>query len=147
MADGKICRTVWNIAGALVVAGVALAYYNYRGDIDAARARLSSGSQIVNTPCGLIEYADVGKGWPVLVVHGAGGGFDQGLELAQPLSDNRFRVIAVSRFRYLRTPLPADASPMAQADAHACLLDALKLDRVAVIGGRALCDATLSTPS
>ena len=31
----------------------------------------------------------------------------------------------MSRFGYLRTPLPADASAAAQADAHACLLDSL----------------------
>jgi 2-hydroxy-6-oxonona-2,4-dienedioate hydrolase len=103
----------------------------------AARARVLSGSRVVNTPCGLIEYAEAGKGPPVLVVHGAGGGFDQGLEIAQPLIDRGFQVIAVSRFGYLRTTLPMDASPPTQADAHACLLDALKLDRVAVIGGSA----------
>jgi pimeloyl-ACP methyl ester carboxylesterase len=65
-----------------------------------------------------------------LSVHGAGGGFDQGLELADPLARAGFRVIAVSRFGYLRTPLPPDAS----AAAHACLLDALNIRRVAVLG-------------
>src|SRR5207244_13359647 len=59
------------------------------------------------------------------------------LELARPLVDNGFRVIAMSRFGYLRTPLPKDASPEAQADAHACLRNALNLDRVAVVGGSA----------
>ena len=48
-----------------------------------------------------------------------------------------FRVIAPSRFGYLRTPLPADASAQAQADAHACLLDALNIPRAAVIGASA----------
>jgi 2-hydroxy-6-oxonona-2,4-dienedioate hydrolase len=130
-------RVALTMVDALLVALVALTYYDYLRDMDVARARVSSGSRVVDTPCGLIEYADVGNGPPVLVVHGAGGGFDQGLELAQPLIDSRFRVIAASRFGYLRTPVPADASPMAQADAHACLLDALKLERVAVIGGSA----------
>lgn len=130
-------RVTLTIVGALLVVLVALTYCDYRRDMDVARARVLSGSQVVNTPCGLIEYADVGKGPPVLVVHGAGGGFDQGLELAHPLIDSHFRVIAVSRFGYLRTPFPADASPMAQADAHACLLDVLKLGRVGVIGGSA----------
>jgi pimeloyl-ACP methyl ester carboxylesterase len=74
---------------------------------------------------------------PVLVVHGAGGGFDQGLELANPLVSGGFRVIAASRFGYLRTPLPADASPVAQSEAHICLLDLLKLDRVVVVAGSA----------
>ena len=38
------------------------------------------------------------------------------------------------RFRYLRTPRPADASPEAQADAHICLLDALGIGKAAVMG-------------
>jgi len=73
----------------------------------------------------------------VLLVHGAGGGFDQGLEFGRPLAEHGFTVIAMSRFGYLRTPLPADASPAAQAEAHACLLDALKLPGAAILGGSA----------
>jgi hypothetical protein len=59
---------------------------------------------------------------PVLVVHGAGGGFDQGLHFGAPLAAKGFQVIAMSRFGYLRTPLPAEASAAAQADGHVCLL-------------------------
>lgn len=125
------------IAGGLLAGFGAFVYSEYSRDLRAARARVSSGSRIVDTPCGRIEYADAGNGPAVLVVHGAGGGFDQGLELAQPLINAGFRVIAVSRFGYLRTPMPGVASPEAQADAHACLLKALKLERVAVIGGSA----------
>ncbi|HET6982807.1 MAG TPA: alpha/beta hydrolase, partial [Myxococcaceae bacterium] len=80
------------------------------------------------------EYASRGSGPPVLVVHGAGGGFDQGLALGERLIDHGYRVIAMSRFGYLRTPMPADASAEAQADAHACLLDALGVDHAAVFG-------------
>lgn len=43
----------------------------------------------------------------------------------------------MSRFGYLRTPLPADASAAAQADAHACLLDALGIGRAAIVGASA----------
>ena len=43
----------------------------------------------------------------------------------------------MSRFGYLRTPLPADASAQAQARAHACLLDALHIRRAAIIGASA----------
>lgn len=120
------------IPASLAAAG-ALVYFRYRRDLAAANARVSSGSKLANTPAGLIEYADVGTGVPVLVIHGAGGGYDQGLEFAGPLIDSGFRAIAPSRFGYLRTPLPNDASPMAQADAHAFLLDALQLDKVAVV--------------
>lgn len=137
MGVSSVQRMTLLIVGALMLTLAAFTFYSYRQDINAAGVRVSSGSQVVNTPCGLIEYADVGKGLPVLVVHGAGGGFDQGLELAQPLVDSGFRVISVSRFGYLRTRLPADPSPAAQADAHACLLAVLKLERVAVIGGSA----------
>lgn len=121
-------------AGAVTAAAGAWVYTRYRRDLRAAKARISSGSKLINTPCGLLEYAEAGEGMPVLVIHGAGGGFDQGLEFARPLIGNGFKVIAPSRFGYLRTPLPEDASPLAQADAHAFLLDALKLDKVAVLG-------------
>jgi pimeloyl-ACP methyl ester carboxylesterase len=70
----------------------------------------------------------------VLAIHGAGGGFDQGLDIGRPAVESGFRVIAPSRFGYLRTPVPAEASAAAQADAHACLLDALEVPRAAVIG-------------
>jgi pimeloyl-ACP methyl ester carboxylesterase len=89
---------------------------------------------MVASRCGPIEYAERGEGQPVLVVHGAGGGFDQGLELGNDLVRAGFRVIAPSRFGYLRTPLPADASAEAQADAHACLLDALNVQSAAILG-------------
>jgi pimeloyl-ACP methyl ester carboxylesterase len=92
---------------------------------------------MVETSCGPIEHAVVGEGTPILAVHGAGGGYDQGLDLVQPLTSNGFRVIAMSRFGYLRTPLPADASAAAQADAHAALLDALNIERAAVVGASA----------
>jgi pimeloyl-ACP methyl ester carboxylesterase len=114
-----------------------LAWLSYRRSIHRARERVSAGSRVAEAPCGPIEYGFAGDGPPVLVVHGAGGGFDQGLEIADPLVRSGFRVIAMSRFGYLRTPLPVDASPIAQADAHACLLDALDIERVAVVGASA----------
>ena len=110
---------------------------SYRHDLAAARERIDSGSLVVDTPCGPIEYAIKGEGPPLLVVHGAGGGFDQGLIIGAPLIETGYKVIAVSRFGYLRTPLPQDASPAAQADAYACLLDALGIRRVVVLGASA----------
>lgn len=109
----------------------------YRHDLAAARQRIDTGSQVAETPCGPIEYAIRGEGPPLLVIHGAGGGFDQGLLIGAPLQEAGYRIIAVSRFGYLRTPLPQDASPQAQADAYACLLDALGVQRVVVLGASA----------
>ncbi|MGA3093101.1 MAG: alpha/beta hydrolase [Terriglobales bacterium] len=119
----------------IVLVLAALVYSSYRHDMEVARIHSSSGSKIANTPCGMIEYADVGTGPVILAIHGAGGGFDQSLDLARNFLGVGFRVVAPSRFGYLRTPMPADSSPMAQADAHACLLDALNLQKVVVIGG------------
>ena len=70
----------------------------------------------------------------MLLVHGMGGGFDQALDAARDLAARGFRVVAPSRFGYLRTPQRADATPQAQADAHACLLDALRIPRAAIVG-------------
>jgi len=139
----KIERRVYLGIPAAALAGLILfTYFSYRDDIVAAEVRVSSGSRVVDTPCGRIEYALVGKGAPVLLVHGAGGGFDQGLEFGRPLAEH-FTVIAMSRFGYLRTPMPADASPAAQAEAHACLLDALKLPSAAILGGSAGAPSTI----
>jgi 2-hydroxy-6-oxonona-2,4-dienedioate hydrolase len=124
----------------LVVAAALAAWWLAREaarDVQAQRARIAAaGSRVLATPCGEIEVAERGTGAPVLVVHGSGGGFDQGLALAEAfVAPPSARVIAPSRFGYLRTPLPADASPAAQADAFACLLDALHIEEpVAVIG-------------
>jgi 2-hydroxy-6-oxonona-2,4-dienedioate hydrolase len=128
-------RKILAILGLLAVVLAVLIGVAYHRDIQAAKARVASGSKQINTPCGWIEYADEGTGSVLFAIHGAGGGFDQSLELARDFLPSGFRVVAPSRFGYLRTPVPADASPIAQADAHACLLDALKLQKVVVVGG------------
>jgi 2-hydroxy-6-oxonona-2,4-dienedioate hydrolase len=137
VARARVRRAVSLFFGLLFVGLLVLVYASYRRDIHQARERVSTGSQIVQTPCGPIEYALAGDGPPVLVVHGAGGGYDQGLEIGEPLVNSGFRVIAMSRFGYLRTPAPGDALASAQADAHACLLEALNISRAAVVGASA----------
>jgi pimeloyl-ACP methyl ester carboxylesterase len=108
-------------------------YALYWRDLDAARERVEVGGSIVETACGAIEHAIFGKGPPVLMVHGAGGGYDQGLLFAS-LIGGEFTWIVPSRFGYLGTPLPEDPTVEGQADAHACLLDALGIGRVGVVG-------------
>ena len=137
MSSGRAQRVIGTVAGLAAVGISACVYAAYRRDIRAARVRIASGSLIAETRAGLIEYASAGDGPPVLLIHGAGGGYDQGLDLGEPLIARGFRVIAMSRFGYLRTPLPLDASATAQADAHACLLDALGIERAAVMGASA----------
>lgn len=106
----------------------------YQNDLAIAAERAAQGSQVVDTRCGPIEVQQAGAGRPLLIIHGSGGGHDQGMAWARPLTQRGVRVIAMSRFGYLRTPRPADASPEAQAEAHVCLLDALGVDKATVMG-------------
>lgn len=71
------------------------------------------------------------------MIHGTGGGFDQDLLFTRQLLAEGYRVIAPSRFGYLRSSLPTDPSSIRQADAYVDLLDHLQIDRVAVAGGSA----------
>jgi 2-hydroxy-6-oxonona-2,4-dienedioate hydrolase len=119
---------------AMLAAAVAFLYVPYRRDIQAAYNRLQAlESQSAETPCGKVEYAVQGEGYPVLLVHGNGGGFDQGLDLGAVHIGDEFMGVAPSRFGYLATPLPAGATPQMQADAFACLLDELGIQQAAVI--------------
>jgi len=113
-------------AGAAVVAA-------FRSDMRAARSRLAGQSRLVETACGAVEVAESGTGPPALVVHGIDGGFDMGLMVGRRVLGDGYRVIAPSRFGYLRSPMPADASHAAQADTLAALLDALGVSRAVVL--------------
>ena len=123
--------------GVILAISAVVIWDRFQTDIAMARANAMKGSGVVETPCGPIEYQEAGTGVPLLAVHGSGGGYDQGMAFAAPLTARGIRVIAMSRFGYLRTPMPADASAMAQADAFVCLLDALDLQAAAVMGGSA----------
>lgn len=126
-------RLLW--AGLFVAAVCVVAVrWQFSRDLASATARAVQGSAVLTTRCGPIEVQQAGDGMPLLMVHGSGGGHDQGMDWARPLTRAGIRVIAMSRFGYLRTPRPVDASPEAQADAHVCLLDALGIDKAAVVG-------------
>jgi 2-hydroxy-6-oxonona-2,4-dienedioate hydrolase len=128
---------LWLGASALLLAISLVIWLRFDSDVSAARARAAQGSVMAATNCGPIEYQEAGQGAPLLIVHGSGGGHDQGMLFAAPFAQKGLRMIAMSRFGYLRTPLPVDASPAAQADAHACLLDALGIRQAAVLGASA----------
>lgn len=108
-------------------------YLTYRQEMAVARSATVTSSIVVQTRAGQMEYATAGTGEPVLSIHGTGGGWDQGLAGANGLVPLGHHVIAPSRFGYLRTPMPQDHSPAAEADAYAALLDELGVERVSVI--------------
>ncbi len=105
------------------------------GGTCAWRSARIAGGQVIETAAGPVEYAEQGSGPPILVIHGAAGGCDQGLLIGEMLLPDGYRMIAPSRFGYLSGGLPADTSLEAQADAFAALLDELGVDEpVPVIG-------------
>jgi len=91
-------------------------------------------SQIIQTSQGIIEHAIHGASndAAVILCHGTGGGYDQGLVLAKLL--NGFQGIAISRGGYLRTPIESGSTPAKMADTYAALLDALKIEKAAILG-------------
>ena len=125
------------IMGGAIAAGSMVTVASFRSELARARARLADRSSIIQRRFGAIEYAEAGAGRPVLMIHGTGGGFDQGLTFAERLIERGYSVIAPSRFGYLCSGMPADASPEAQADAFVELLDALRIERIPVLGGSA----------
>lgn len=120
------------LSTAAAAAGLA-AYTRYLREMRAIRSTVAAGGTIAQTSAGPIEYAEQGQGEPLLLIHGAGGGYDQGLLIGRDFGEGR-RIIAPSRFGYLRTPVPEDSSPAAQADAHAALLDHLGIEKAIVAG-------------
>jgi len=125
--------TTVSLGACVTAAGAAAIRSAFRSDMRAARSRLAAQSHLVITASGPVEIAKAGHGPPVLVVHGTAGGFDMALKLGRTFVGEEFRVLAPSRFGYLRTPMPADASHAEEADAFASLLDALDVPQVAVV--------------
>src|SRR5690349_14629235 len=94
---GPVRRKHWRRAMYCLIAlafagGVGWIVVSYQRDIQQARQRVAVGSQVAETACGPIEYAAVGDGPTVLVVHGAGGGFDQALDFSHFALQSGFRV-------------------------------------------------------
>jgi pimeloyl-ACP methyl ester carboxylesterase len=87
----------------------------------------------METDLGPLEYGVAGHGLPALVIHGAGGGYDQGLLLGEFILGDEFTTIAPSRFGYLGTPIPEEPTLAAQADALAALLDELEVEKAIVV--------------
>jgi len=124
---------LFRVMSAAASAAGLMTYARYRREMRDIRAAIEDGSTIAETTAGDIEYAETGEGEPMLLIHGAGGGYDQGLLIGRDFGEG-LRIIAPSRFGYLKTPVPQDSSPAAQADAHAALLDFLSIRKCIVVG-------------
>ena len=127
------CRhaVAWLAAGGMVAATGTWALF--ARDMRHAYERIRGKSKVVASPLGDIEYTEGGSGPPVLVIHGSGGGFDQGELLAKAVLAGHVHWIAPSRFGYLRSTFHPGATFDDQAHAYAFLLDHLHIPRAAVV--------------
>ncbi len=123
--------------GGLALVGAGYAVGSFREARAQTESRLFSQSTVIPSRTGTLEYAVAGNGPPVMMIHDTGGGYDQGLLFAAKLRNRGFQIVAPSRFGYLRSAFPDDASPVHQADTLVDLLDHLGIDRLPVLGGSA----------
>jgi len=137
---GILCGIALSLSAVWIVVSV---FRNYHEEIGQSRQRLTSRSKLVNTNLGPIEYATEGQGAPIIVLHGAAGGYDQGLLISNAWIGSDYHRIAVSRFGYLRTPLPTDPSHALQADIIAELMDSLGIEQAVIMGASAGGPSTL----
>lgn len=124
---------LWITGGVLIL--IVWGSVLYLKDMNRAYERISGKSTVIASPFGDIEYSEGGNasGYPVLVIHGGGGGYDQGELIADVALNEQFHWITPSRFGYLGSSLPANATWDDQAAAYSYLLDYLKIDKVAVL--------------
>ena len=113
---------------------IALTYPDYHKTMTEAEEQLLADSTILKTEYGDIEYTVEGEGEPVLFLHGAGGGYDQGLWAGIVFFGDGYKFISVSRYGYLRSSIPDNASIESQAAAYKTLLDNLGIDKIIVVG-------------
>jgi pimeloyl-ACP methyl ester carboxylesterase len=133
-----IVAIVLVVAAAVFSALVLSAYWR---DIRSARARVGKiPSKVYESKYGDIEYLIAGEGPTVLISHGVTGGIDQGMQLAGGEFDQfgkGYRFLYVSRFGYLKSALPENASARLQAAAYKELLDHLGGGKIFVYGNSA----------
>ena len=90
-------------------------------------------SKVINTRLGEIEYCSVGKGIPILFVHGGHSNCNETL-CHKGFDLEKFQLITPSRPGYGKTPLNNNKTPRQAADLTVELLDYLSVDNVIIYG-------------
>jgi pimeloyl-ACP methyl ester carboxylesterase len=122
----------------LILLIICLVIIKFRKAMAHHYARLNDiSSEVFTSSLGEIEYLLQGKGPTVLISHGITGGVDQGIGLSKDYLGEGYQFLFVSRFGYLRSSKPDNASPKLQAQIYKELLDYLGIRKVFVFGNSA----------
>lgn len=132
-----IMKKVILLAFIILLVLFSVLYIQFSGEIAAARQRVLEGSVVLTTELGEIEYAVEGDGPAALLIHGAGGGYDQGMLIGKKALGDGFMLVSVSRFGYLRSPFIEESTVKNQAAIYAALLDHLEIDQTVILGASA----------
>lgn len=89
--------------------------------------------KVAYTSYGRVSYIDEGQGEPFLICHGICGGYDQAYDTLAN-GENRYRILAPSRFGYPGSDIPRDATIEMQVEAFRELLDQLGIEKTYVLG-------------
>ena len=135
---------------AALAAGAAIPLF-YIADMRRAYRRLNEyGAADFRSEFGKMAYADEGWGEAILISHGIFGGFDQGMASLKGIAGENHRKIALSRFGYPGSKLPAQPTPQNQARVFAELLDELNIKKTFIMatsaGGAAALSFALTYP-
>lgn len=123
----------------------------YVTDMRRAYRRLEEyGASKFRSEFGMMAYVDEGWGETILISHGIFGGYDQGMASLKGMVGESHRKIALSRFGYPGSKLPALPTPQNQARVFAELLDELNIEKTFVLatsaGGAAALSFALTYP-
>lgn len=114
---------------------VELARIGYAAAMRAARRRVSGvPARSCVTRFGDTVYVDAGTGPAVLLAHGIYGGHDNATDMVDLVLGPGYRTIGPSRFGYLGSGMPPEATVEDQADAYAELLDHLAIEKALLVG-------------
>ena len=90
-------------------------------------------SKVINTKLGEVEYFSIGKGVPILFVHGGHSNCNETL-CHKGFDLEKFQLITPSRPGYGKTPLNNNKTPKQAADLIVELLEQLSVDNIIVYG-------------
>ncbi len=94
-------------------------------------------SKTFQSTYGEVEYLLEGIGPTILVSHGITGGIDQGIGLMKSYLGSSYRFLYISRFGYLKSSIPENATVELQADVYNELLEHLGISSTFVLGNSA----------